>query len=136
MNKPQVHIPHSARELLSGTLGADPYERIEQLRNIGSSLARAEGVAAQLEHTRHVLLAELANEYSMAHAGQVVSEAKLDRMARADTRYRAHCETFAHAIEERESLKYEYWAIRNVLEWDRTAIAHHNAMSRLEEPAS
>lgn len=129
------HTAGSARELLATHVGSDPYERIEELRQIGHRKAEAEGVAYQLEHERKSLLARLATEYARTHSDKSMSEAKLERLARADERYAAHIKGTAVAIENRERANSEYWAIRSELEWDRAAIAHLNALSRLEEPS-
>lgn len=124
-----------ARELLAASIGSDPYERIEELRVIGERKAQATGVAYQMEHERQPLLARLASEYARIHANEDLSEAKLERLARADERYRLHIEGAAKAIRERELANSEYWALRSLLEWDKTAVAHLNALSRLGEPA-
>lgn len=128
------HTPRGARELLVGSLGADPYERIEKIREAGERKARATGVAYQMEHERHAILARIASEVSRANAGKNLSEAKLDRIARADPRYQRHLEGTAAAIEERELSESEYWSLRSLEEWDARAVAHLNAMSRLEDP--
>lgn len=119
---------------MAASVGSDPYERIEDLRRCGERKARAEGVAYQLEAETKSVLAVLANEYARLHADQHLSEAKLERMSRADPRYRKHIEGVAAAVEERELAQSEYWAIRSELEWDRAALAHVNAVSRLGEP--
>lgn len=124
----------SAREAIVHTLGSDPWERIEGLREAGRRKAEAQGVAYQMERERKALLARIASEYARTHAEKNLSEAKLDRLARADERYQRHLEGTASAIEERELATSEYFAIRSVLEWDRAAVAHENALSRLEEP--
>ena len=129
-------IPEAARELISSHFAGDttPYERIEELRQIGAKKAEAEGVAYQLEHERKIILARLAGEFAMTHAKHQISEAKLDRMARADPRYQSHITGLGVAIENRERCRSEYWAIKSLLEWDKAAIAHLNALSKLEEP--
>lgn len=132
---PPPHTRDSARELLAASIGSDPYERIEELRETGERKARAKGVAYQLEKQRKSLLASIASEYSRMYADENLSETKLDRMARGDERYRTHIEGTAAAIEERERAESEYWSIRSLLEWDKTAIAHLNALTRLEEPS-
>lgn len=132
-SKASKHTPRGARELLVGSLGADPYERIEAIREAGKRKAAAEGVAYQMEHERHVVLARIASEIAQAHAKQQLSEARLDRMARADDRYRKHIRGTAAAIEEKELASSEYWALRSLEEWDARSIAHLNAMSRLDE---
>lgn len=129
------HTEGSARELLAASLGSDPFERLEDLREAGRRKAKATGVAYQLDHERHAVLARLSTEYARTHANQNLSEAKLDRLARADDRYQKHLEGTAAAMEEKELAESEYWAMRSELEWDRAAIAHINALSRLEEPA-
>lgn len=128
--------PEAARELISSHFagGTTPYERIEELRQIGAKKAEAEGVSYQLEHERKIVLARLANEYATAHSKHPLSEAKLDRLSRADHRYQNHIEGLAVAIENREKWRSEYWAIKSLLEWDKAAIAHLNALSKLEEP--
>ena len=125
------HLPHSAREVLAGNLGRDPYEGIEELRAIGERKARAEGVAYQLEHERKSLLAKLQGEYASAHAKEKLAEAKLERLARADERYLAHIRKTAEAIAERERINMEYWGIKAELEWDTEALRHLNHLSRL-----
>ena len=124
-----------ARGLLSATLGSNPWDKVEELRVVGARKAEAEGVAYQMEHERHHLLARLASEYAVAHAKENMSEAKLDRMARADQRYIAHIKGTAVAIQNKNLANSEYWAIRSELEWDRAAVAHHNALTRLDDPS-
>lgn len=123
-----------ARELLASNFDTDPYEKIEELREIGIRKARAEGMWYQLEHERKIVLARIANEIATVHAKEKLSEAKLDRMARADPRYQVHIEGLSAAVEERELTRSEYWAIKSLLEFDRASIAHLNALSRLELP--
>lgn len=133
--QPRLHTPNSARELLVASVGSDPYGRIEELKQVGDKKAEAEGVAYQLEQETKSLLARLATEYAGLYAKENLSEAKLERLARADQRYVDHLRGTAAAIEKRERFQSEYWAIRSELEWDRAALAHLNAMSRLGEPA-
>ena len=132
-----VRTPDAARELLAANFpaGQGPYELVEQLREIGKRKAQAEGVAYELEHGRHVVLSRLATEFSIAHSKEPLSEAKLERMARADPRYGEHIKRTARALEERDMARSEYWAVKSLLEWDRASVAHLNALSRLEEPA-
>lgn len=126
------HRPNSARELIAGTCGSDPYEAIQELREAGRRKAKAAGVCFQLEKERHVVLAQVASSIAAEHPDY--SEAKLTRLARASKRYHSHVVATAAATEELELAGSEYWAIRSELEWDKTAVAHTNAMSRLEEP--
>ena len=130
----RARTPDDARELLASNFDSDPYEKIEELGGVGARKARAEGVAFQLEHERKIVLAKIANELATVHAKEKLSEAKLDRMARADPRYQTHIEGLSAAVEERELARSEYWQIRTVLEFDRASIAHLNALSRLELP--
>ena len=127
--------PEHAREIISSHFQGDitPYERIEELREIGAKKAEAEGVAYELDHQRKIVLSRLANEFATAHSKQPLSEAKLDRMARADPRYEAHIKALSVAIDNRERWRSEYWAVKSLLEWDKSAIAHLNALSKLEE---
>ena len=126
--------PDDARELLASHFDVDPYKLVEQLGEIGKRKARAEGVAYELEHGRPIMLSRLATEFSLAHSKENISEAKLERMARADSRYGEHIKRTARALEEREMARSEYWAVKALLEWDRASVAHLNALSRLEEP--
>jgi|TARA_R110000824_G_scaffold303701_1_gene491435 hypothetical protein len=132
----EVRTPDAVRDLLSANFPPDqgPYELVEKLRTVGERKARAEGVAYQLEHERSIMLSRLATEFSLAHNKQNLSEAKLERMSRADPRYGEHIKRTAKALEERDLVRSEYWAIKSLLEWDRTSVAHLNALSRLEEP--
>ena len=125
-----------ARDVLRVNLGADPYERIEMLRQAGARRASAAGRLVQMERLREVILAKLRMEYERGFAaeGTTVSEEKLKRLALADERYRKHVNGLAAATEEKELAEVEYWALRAELEWDRAAIAHLNAVARLEDP--
>lgn len=125
------HLPHSAREVLAGNLGRDPYEGIEELREIGAERAKWEGVAYQLDHERKALVARLATEYASAHAKENLSEAKLERMALADPRYADHVRRAAEAVTAREHATTRYYATKSELEWDTEALRHLNHMSRL-----
>jgi hypothetical protein len=125
------HAPGSAREVLAGNLGRDPWEGIEEMRQIGEAKAKAEGIAYQLDHERKSVLARLQAEIAAAHASQNLSEAKLDRLARADERYVAHIRKAAQAIEDRERISMSYWRIKAELEWDEEAVRHLNHLSRL-----
>jgi len=131
-----VRTPDAARELLAANFpaGQGPYELVEQLRAVGERKAQAEGVAYELEHGRHVVLSRLATEFSVAHSKENLSEAKLERMARADPRYGEHIKRTAKAIEERDMARSEYWAIKSLLEWDRASVAHLNSLTRLDNP--
>jgi|TARA_R110000765_G_scaffold228394_1_gene332070 hypothetical protein len=128
----RVVTPEAARELISSHFDVSPYEQIERLRGAGLRKAKAEGVCTQLEHQRHIMLATIANELAVAHSKEKLSEAKLDRMARADQRYRAHIAGLGAAVEERDTARSEYAAQRATMEWDRAAISHLNALSRLD----
>ena len=127
------HAVHSARKLLVGAVGSDPYATIEDLERVGRKKAEAEGVAYQLEKETKSVLARVATDYARDRL-ENLSEAKLERLARADQRYLDHLKGVAVAIERRELAHSEYWAIKSELEWDRAALAHLNAMSRLGEP--
>ena len=77
----------------------------------------------------------LCKRFLLHYTRDNLSEAKLDRLARSDERYKRHVASIAAAIEERELAKSEYWAVRSLLEWDKTSVAHLNAMTRLEDPS-
>lgn len=122
----------TAREMLTTTLGSDPWQKIEQLRKAGERKARAEGLVTQLEHERKVVLAMIASELDAEHAGHM-AENKLDRMAHASDRYRKHIRGLAAAIEERELATSYYYALKSELDWDRAAVAHDNVLAKLGE---
>ena len=131
-----VRTPDVARDLLASNFPPDqnPYELVEKLREVGAEKAKAEGVYYQLDHERSIILSRLATEFSVANISERLSEAKLERMARADSRYESHIKRTALALEERDRTRSEYWALKSLLEWDRASVAHLNALSRLEEP--
>ena len=132
----EVRTPDAARDLIAANFPPDqgPYELVEQLREVGKRKARAEGVAYELEHGRPIVLSRLATEFSVAHSKEPLSEAQLERVARADPRYGEHINKTAKARQERDRARSEYWALKSLLEWDRASVAHLNALSRLEEP--
>ncbi len=132
----QRRTPEAARELIRANFAGevDPYEKIEDLRSIGKKKALAEGVAYQMEAERKIVLARISTDLAMVHSKEGLSEAKLERLALASPTYQTHITGLAAAIEQREYLRSEYWAVKSELEWDRAAIAHLNALSRLEEP--
>jgi hypothetical protein len=120
---------------MAASLGSDPWERLEELRRAGERKARAIGVAYQLEHEMKIMLSKIAGDIARVHSDENLSEARLDRLARASEGFHTHVKGTSAAIEQREKAESEYWAIRSELEWDRSSIAHVNALSRLEEPA-
>ena len=129
-----AQTPEAARDLLSANFEVSPYDHIEELRQIGERKAAAEGVAYQLDQERKIVLSRIANEIALAHSKESISEAKLDRMARADTRYENHIRRLSVAIENRERARSDYWAVKSLLEWDRAAVAHLNSLTRLDNP--
>jgi hypothetical protein len=128
------HPQNSARETLVASLGGDPYERLAELAALGERKAKAAGTAYHMDHMRKVVLAHVAGELAVVHAKEGLSEAKLERLARADDRYRQHIEGTAAAVEESELAQAEYWRLRAELLWDEKAISHYNAMSKLGDP--
>jgi hypothetical protein len=128
----EPHAPDSAREMLAIHIGHDPYDLVERLDTAGNVRAGALAVAYQLENETKSLLARLASEYAVTHAKEGLSEAKLERLARADQRFSDHIKGTAVAIENREKANNEYWRIRTLIELDRSAIAHQNALTRMD----
>ena len=126
------HSRHSAREVLTGSLGSDPYQLLEDLRTVGKDVARLEGVSYELQNSVKPLLATLATEYATTHAKQNLSEAKLDRLAKADPRYMERIRLVAETIKEREEKKNEFWAIKSELDWDAKSVSHLNALTKLD----
>ena len=126
--------PEAARDLLAANFEVSPYDNIEELRQIGERKAAAEGVAYQLDQERKIVLSRISNEIALAHSKESISEAKLDRMARADARYENHIRRLSVAIENRERARSDYWAVKSLLEWDRASVAHLNSITRLDSP--
>lgn len=126
------HAPGSAREALAASIGSDPWEGVEMLREAGEAKARAEGVAYQMQELRKVVLARIMNELATVHAKERMAEAKLERMARADERYIEHVRKTAAAIEAKEAATAHYFGIKSELEWDAHAAFHSNALAKLE----
>jgi hypothetical protein len=127
-----VRTATTAQEAMLASVGSDPYERIEDLRQAGKRKAQAEGVVYEMEHHRKILLSRIASELAVAHAAKNMSEAKLERMALGDPRYEAHIKGTAAAVEEKELAVSEYYAIKSMLEWDGHVLFHANALARLE----
>jgi len=119
-----------ARDHLRGTLGEDPFGLVADMEEAGEEKARAAGVAYRLEQERKHVLARVQNRIANAYADRSMSEAKLERLARADEEYRKHLEGTAAAIEAREAATSRYYAIKARLEWLRAAVAHWNASLR------
>ena len=131
--KPILAPGQTARTVLEDSPGHDPFEALERLREAGRRKAKASAIAYKMDHERKVVLARIASELSQAHASQGMSEAKLERMARADPRYLQHIESTAYAIRDKEQAESDYWSIRAALEWDERAVSHLNALTRLEK---
>lgn len=130
----KTHPKGEGRELLAASIGGDPFEHIALLEEAGQRKAKAEGIAYQMEQMRKSVLAKIAAEIAQAHANEGLSEARLERMARADERYIRHIEGTAAAIEERENAQAEYWRLKSELLWMEKTVAHVNASMRLDQP--
>lgn len=130
----RVRESSAVERLLASLDGMDPFERIEALRKAGKRKAEAEGRAYQMDHTRKSLLSRLATEIATARPKESLSEAKLERLARADPRYQAHLDGTAEAMREREEATAEYYTIRAELTWLERTIAHTNALARIDQP--
>lgn len=124
----------AVERLLASLDGMDPFERIEALREAGKRKAKAEGRAYQMDHTRKALLSRLATEIAASRPKESMSEAKLERLARADPRYQTHLDGTAAAMEDRELAQSEYWTIKATLLWMEKVVSHENAHMRLENP--
>ena len=121
-----------ARESVRATVEADPWMSLEELRMAGERKAKAEAVASHLDHMRHVVLSRIANELANVHGGSKLSEAKLDRLARADPRYEDHLQGLAAAVEEREAAVAAYYARRGELEWLSLTLTHSMSLAKLQ----
>lgn len=131
---PEVE-PGEAVALMVHTLGDDPFELIQQLEEAGRVKAKAAGTLVQMDKLKDTLHAKLRAEYARGFAQEKkkIVEAQLDRLAYADDRYRAHINGLAAATEAKEDADAAYWTIRAKLEWLRAALAHYNALTRLDE---
>lgn len=121
-----------ARDLVRASLGADPWEHIEQLRAIGDELAEAEAYVTRLEAETKSLKARLQNQLAVVHMREGLSEAKLERLALGHDEYAAHIKGVAAAVELREKLKNAYWTTKARLDWDDRAIGHLNHLTRMD----
>ena len=83
--------------------------------------------------SKKAIKSEIEIHQALEMGGSDLSEARLTRLAKGDERYRNHVNGVAAAMEESELAQSAYWAIRAELEWDRAAVAHLNAMSRLDD---
>lgn len=126
----RTYRPGTAREVLTSSLGSDPYERLEDLAKAGERKAHAEGQAYHLDHMRKVVLSRIMGEIER-EVGKC-AEGKLERLARADERYEAHLSGTAAAIDEKERAQAAYWKIRAEIEMDQAALIHLNALAKLE----
>lgn len=127
-----MSVHRGARDNVRATVEADPWGVLEELREVGTRKAKAEGIAYYLEHQRKILLSRLAGEIAQVQSNKNLSETKLERLARADPRYEAHIKGAAVAVEEKEAAHAEYWRLRAELEWMDKTVSHANALTRLE----
>ena len=127
------HFKHSARELIAGSIGADPYETLERLTALGRDLAKLEGVVFELQNGMKPLLATIGSEYAVLHRKENLSESRLTRLSHADARYLERIRLVAEAITQRETARNNFWALKSTLDWDRASVAHLNALSKLDE---
>ena len=125
-----MNTPRDAVEHLKATLGEDPFGLVTEMEQAGETKAEATALAYRLEQERKHVLARVQNRIASAHADRSMSEAKLERLARADEEYRKHIEGTAAAIEAREKAASRYWAISARLDWLRASVAHWNASVR------
>jgi hypothetical protein len=127
-----MKTPHGAREAVRATVEADPFATLEELREAGKRKAKAEAQASFLDHMRKVVLARIVGELAGVHSREKLSEARLERMARADVRYENHLKGLAAAVEERDQAVAEYYTRRSELDWMDRTLMHANALARLE----
>lgn len=123
----------TAETVLADSLGRDPLELIEALRQAGQRKAKATAEAYRLEQHRKVVLSQVMNELATVHASQKLTEAKLERLARTDPRYIAHINGTAAAMEEKEQAESAYWSLRESLLWCEKAISHLNSLTRMDK---
>jgi hypothetical protein len=124
--------PEGARETVRATVEADPWATLEELRVAGQRKAKAEAQASHLEHMRKVVLSRIANELANVHGNSRLSEAKLDRLARADSRYEEHLKGLAAAQAEAEQASAEFWRIKADLEWQEHTLIHAMSLAKLQ----
>ena len=120
-----------ARETVRATVEADPWASLEELRIAGERKAKAEAQANHLDHMRKVVLSRIAGEIAQVQSNKSLSEAKLDRLARADSRYEAHLKGLAAAQEEAEQARAEFWRIKADLEWQEHTLIHSMSLAKL-----
>ena len=130
--KPLSMTQEGARETVRAVVEADPWISLEDLRIAGERKAKAEAQASHLENMRKVVLSRIAGEIAQVQSNKSLSEAKLERLARADARYEVHLKGLAAAVEEREAAMAEYFRIRGELDWMDRTLMHSMSLAKLQ----
>ena len=81
-------------------------KRIDEIRKITKEYAKAKSMLTKLEHSRHIILADLMKE-SYRASNDKVSVAKCDMEARSNPIYKKHIEQLAIAEEHCIQLNWE-----------------------------
>ena len=81
-------------------------KRIDEIRKITKEYAKAKSMLSKLEHSRHIVLADLMKE-SYRASNDKVSVAKCDMEARSSVIYKNHVEQLAIAEEHCIKLQWE-----------------------------
>ena len=121
-----------AYEALVATIGSDPARKLDELRQAGERKAKAVARAYQMEELRKVVLGRVAGQIAQEHSGKGLSEAKLERLARAHGDYERHLKGTAAAIEEKESAVADYYRIKAEIELGTQVSMFAMSMAKLE----
>lgn len=81
-------------------------KRIDEIREITKEYAKAKSMLTKLEHSRHIILADLMKE-SYRASNDKVSIAKCDMEARSNPIYKEHINSLASAEEHCIQLNWE-----------------------------
>jgi hypothetical protein len=132
VSKVDVLGVEGARETVRATVEADPWATLEELRVAGQRKAKAEAQANHLKHMRRVVLSRLQSEIAQAQSNKSLSEAKLERMARADSRYEDHLKGLAAAQQDAEQASAEFWRLKAELDWQDRTLMFAMSLAKLQ----
>ena len=117
-------------ERVSVVTGANIFELIESIYNLGRDYHNKRAAVGLLENERSILRSQLMEEYRVqrAEAGERTTESQLKNLAQIDKRYIDHCKTIELAQRQAGEAGELYYAARNT----REAISELNKIYKSE----
>jgi Lon protease-like protein len=100
----------------------------ERFRIAGAAWAKADARKEKLQGMRGPFLEKLKQQIAERHGNEELSDARLERMAKASDEYRQHIEGEADAVEAANLA----WVERKAVEMEAIEMAEHNANYRHE----